>query len=145
MRLAGPGIGKNRVGRAKSGCSWRKCITAGRPGVEGEQVGLLSERRAHGVAIVTPSSFAAAPRACLPHRRMPMERCAWLGDDPLMMAYHDDEWGVPVHDDRVLFEFLILEGAQAALSWITILILHFRFPLPMRIFYHYNLILNMRY
>lgn len=48
-------------------------------------------------------------------------RCPWCGDDPLYVAYHDREWGVPVHDDRVLFEFLILEGAQAGLSWITIL------------------------
>jgi DNA-3-methyladenine glycosylase I len=50
-----------------------------------------------------------------------MKRCLWAGDDPLMIAYHDDEWGRPVHDDRVLFEFLILEGAQAGLSWSTIL------------------------
>jgi len=48
-------------------------------------------------------------------------RCWWCGDDPLYVAYHDHEWGVPVHDDRTLFEFLILEGAQAGLSWITIL------------------------
>jgi DNA-3-methyladenine glycosylase I len=48
-------------------------------------------------------------------------RCGWAGDDPLYIAYHDNEWGVPVHDDRALFEFLILEGAQAGLSWITIL------------------------
>ena len=48
-------------------------------------------------------------------------RCAWPGDDPLYRAYHDEEWGVPLHDDRRLFEFLPLEGAQAALSWITIL------------------------
>ena len=48
-------------------------------------------------------------------------RCAWAGDDPLMQAYHDNEWGVPQHDDRVLFEFLVLEGAQAGLSWSTIL------------------------
>lgn len=48
-------------------------------------------------------------------------RCGWCGDDPLYMAYHDNEWGVPLHDDRMLFEFLILEGAQAGLSWITIL------------------------
>lgn len=48
-------------------------------------------------------------------------RCAWAGDDPLYVAYHDEEWGVPVHDDRTLFEFLILEGAQAGLSWSTIL------------------------
>jgi DNA-3-methyladenine glycosylase I len=50
-----------------------------------------------------------------------VQRCGWCGDDPLYVAYHDIEWGVPVHDDRRLFEFLILEGAQAGLSWITIL------------------------
>ncbi len=48
-------------------------------------------------------------------------RCGWCGDDPAYVAYHDDEWGVPVHDDRRLFEMLILEGAQAGLSWLTIL------------------------
>lgn len=48
-------------------------------------------------------------------------RCAWAGSDPAYIAYHDLEWGAPVHDDRRLFEFLILEGAQAGLSWITIL------------------------
>jgi len=48
-------------------------------------------------------------------------RCAWAGSDPLYVRYHDEEWGVAVHDDRTLFEFLILEGAQAGLSWITIL------------------------
>ena len=48
-------------------------------------------------------------------------RCEWCGSDPLYIAYHDDEWGIPVHDDRLLFEFLILEGAQAGLSWLTIL------------------------
>ncbi|HEY7530724.1 MAG TPA: DNA-3-methyladenine glycosylase I [Gemmatimonadota bacterium] len=53
---------------------------------------------------------AAAPR-----------RCSWCGEDPLYVAYHDEEWGVPVHDDRLLFEFLVLEGAQAGLSWLTIL------------------------
>jgi len=52
---------------------------------------------------------------------MPMERCAWLGDDPLMMAYHDDEWGVPLHDDRRHFEFLVLDAFQAGLSWRTVL------------------------
>ncbi len=50
-----------------------------------------------------------------------VERCPWCGDDPLYVAYHDNEWGVPCHDDRRLFEFLILEGAQAGLAWITIL------------------------
>lgn len=48
-------------------------------------------------------------------------RCSWVKDDPLMRSYHDIEWGVPVHDDRTLFEFLILEGAQAGLSWKSIL------------------------
>jgi DNA-3-methyladenine glycosylase I len=48
-------------------------------------------------------------------------RCQWAGTDPLYVAYHDNEWGAPVHDDRTLFEFLILEGAQAGLSWATIL------------------------
>ncbi|MFO1053999.1 MAG: DNA-3-methyladenine glycosylase I [Planctomycetota bacterium] len=48
-------------------------------------------------------------------------RCGWVSDDPLYVAYHDEEWGVPSHDDRHLFEMLILEGAQAGLSWITIL------------------------
>ncbi|HVY54065.1 MAG TPA: DNA-3-methyladenine glycosylase I [Gammaproteobacteria bacterium] len=48
-------------------------------------------------------------------------RCKWVTDDPIYIAYHDKEWGVPVKDDRLLFEFLILEGAQAGLSWITIL------------------------
>jgi DNA-3-methyladenine glycosylase I len=48
-------------------------------------------------------------------------RCPWAGSDPLYHRYHDREWGVPVHDDRKLFEFIVLEGAQAGLSWITIL------------------------
>ena len=50
-----------------------------------------------------------------------LNHCAWAGDAPAMVAYHDEEWGVPVHDDRLLFEFLVLEGAQAGLSWSTIL------------------------
>ena len=49
------------------------------------------------------------------------DRCAWCGTDPLYVHYHDTEWGVPVHDDRLLFEMLCLEGAQAGLSWITVL------------------------
>ncbi len=48
-------------------------------------------------------------------------RCKWVGNEPLYLAYHDEEWGVPCYDDRALFELLILEGAQAGLSWITIL------------------------
>jgi DNA-3-methyladenine glycosylase I len=50
-----------------------------------------------------------------------MKRCEWCGDDPLYVQYHDEQWGVPVHDDQQLFEMLILEGAQAGLSWITVL------------------------
>jgi len=50
-----------------------------------------------------------------------MERCGWATNDPVYIKYHDEEWGVPVHDDKILFEFIILEGAQAGLSWLTIL------------------------
>jgi DNA-3-methyladenine glycosylase I len=61
---------------------------------------------------VTPAS---------PHSETPV-RCPWAsGSDPLSTAYHDEEWGVPLHDDRALFELLSLEGAQAGLAWITIL------------------------
>ena len=52
---------------------------------------------------------------------MTLPRCPWAGEDPLMRAYHDREWGVPLHDDCALFELLILEGAQAGLSWRTVL------------------------
>lgn len=53
---------------------------------------------------------------------MDKKRCAWVPlDNPLYVRYHDEEWGVPVHDDRLLFEFLVLEGAQAGLSWLTVL------------------------
>jgi DNA-3-methyladenine glycosylase I len=54
-------------------------------------------------------------------KSMPRKRCPWCGDDPLYVAYHDEEWGVPEHDETRLFEALILEGAQAGLSWITVL------------------------
>jgi len=54
-------------------------------------------------------------------KNLVVSRCTWVESDPLYLAYHDREWGVPVHDDRRLFEFLILEGAQAGLSWLTIL------------------------
>ncbi len=50
-----------------------------------------------------------------------LTRCSWCGTDPLYMQYHDEEWGREVHDDKILFEFLVLESAQAGLSWITIL------------------------
>ena len=53
--------------------------------------------------------------------KMEPKRCSWAGDDPAMRAYHDSEWGVPLHDDKQLFEFLVLEGAQAGLSWQTVL------------------------
>lgn len=67
------------------------------------------------------------PTILLSHRIQPLKtnncktRCAWVSDDPIYIHYHDTEWGVPLYDDRLLFEFLILEGAQAGLSWITIL------------------------
>ena len=63
-----------------------------------------------GAAATAPETAAAQPH-----------RCGWCTDDPLYIEYHDHEWGVPSHDDRHLFEMLILEGAQAGLSWITIL------------------------
>ena len=53
--------------------------------------------------------------------RRSKKRCEWAGSDPLYLAYHDIEWGVPVHEDRKLFEMMLLEGAQAGLAWITIL------------------------
>jgi DNA-3-methyladenine glycosylase I len=52
---------------------------------------------------------------------MDKKRCTWCKDDPLYLAYHDKEWGVPIYEDRLLFEFLVLEGMQAGLSWFTIL------------------------
>jgi len=55
------------------------------------------------------------------HSTSNLIRCSWAGTDPLYVKYHDEEWGKPVYDDKTLFEFLILEGAQAGLSWITIL------------------------
>jgi len=57
----------------------------------------------------------------MPSRGKEPVRCGWVTEDPLYLAYHDHEWGVPVHDDRRLFEMLVLEGAQAGLSWSTIL------------------------
>jgi len=54
-------------------------------------------------------------------RRVPLRRCPWASSDPLYLDYHDRQWGMPVHDDRELFEMLLLEGAQAGLSWLTIL------------------------
>jgi len=55
------------------------------------------------------------------HMKNDKKRCEWVGTDPLMITYHDEEWGVPVHDDKKLFEFLTLEGSQAGLSWLTII------------------------
>lgn len=55
------------------------------------------------------------------HTEHSLHRCAWAGSDLRMVAYHDEEWGVPLHDDRRLFEFLVLEGMQAGLSWSTVL------------------------
>lgn len=57
----------------------------------------------------------------IPRANRKVERCSWPGENALMVKYHDEEWGVPVHEDRTLFEFLILEGAQAGLTWQTVL------------------------
>jgi DNA-3-methyladenine glycosylase I len=61
------------------------------------------------------------PRTAMPAAAATKKRCAWVGDNPLMIDYHDREWGVPVHDDRKHFEFLVLEAAQAGLSWSIVL------------------------
>lgn len=73
---------------------------------------MIQENRENGTAGTTRSD-----------KRRERKRCSWTGTgtDPLMLKYHDDEWGVPVHYDRILFEFLILEGVQAGLSWQTVL------------------------
>ncbi len=63
----------------------------------------------------------AAPKRSAAPAAAALTRCGWVTDDPLYLAYHDEEWGVPVHEDRRLFEMLVLEGAQAGLSWLTIL------------------------
>ncbi len=57
----------------------------------------------------------------IPTAQTNIKRCTWCGNDPLYIKYHDEEWGKPVHDDKLLFEFLVLESAQAGLSWLTIL------------------------
>jgi len=64
------------------------------------------------------TSIDQYPASSIKH---PVTRCSWCGADPLYVKYHDEEWGVPVHDDQKLFEMLILEGTQAGLSWITVL------------------------
>jgi len=87
-----------------------------------------ADRRASGLAHVPVrhlSALECSPRIWPPQRSHGMDktRCGWAGtgSGPAYLEYHDREWGVPVHDDRVLFEFLVLEGAQAGLSWSTIL------------------------
>ena len=84
-----------------------------------------SPRRARRDAAARPERRTAADVTHTSAAPSPVSadrvRCVWPGTDPLYVAYHDREWGVPVHDDRLLFEFLVLEGAQAGLSWITVL------------------------
>src|SRR4030067_1329374 len=69
-----------------------------------------------------PARLRISPERNSPNQRMPKKsRCPWPGDDPLMVKYHDREWGVPLHNDRKLFEFLVLAACQAGLSWAIIL------------------------
>ena len=82
----------------------------------------------HAVTAGYPAVCGTLELQCRPCYSLPTmpkasakKRCQWAGSDPLYTAYHDDEWGVPLHDERRLFEMLILEGAQAGLSWLTIL------------------------
>jgi DNA-3-methyladenine glycosylase I len=72
-------------------------------------------------AASNPARTLRLDRQLSPRRTTMTQRCQWPGADPLMLAYHDTEWGAPLHDDRKLFEFITLEGAQAGLSWMTIL------------------------
>jgi DNA-3-methyladenine glycosylase I len=81
---------------------------------------MIGERLCDELDGDTPIAATAAKRTAENARGVQRQRCHWA-KSPLMVEYHDREWGVPVHDDRVLFEFLILEGAQAGLSWETIL------------------------
>src|SRR5438552_2785576 len=110
--------------RAGSGCV-ATALPAARRGRSREKV---AETRGN-LGFPTPPRHAEPGRAWRPtgagSMLAPMARavtrCGWCGTDPLYVSYHDEEWGVPVHDDQRLFEFLILEGAQAGLSWETIL------------------------
>jgi DNA-3-methyladenine glycosylase I len=70
---------------------------------------------------MTPAHPSLLPALPPPAHRRRAQRCAWAGTEEFYVRYHDTEWGVPLHDDRMLFEFLVLEGAQAGLSWSTIL------------------------
>src|SRR2546426_2929154 len=81
------------------------------------------KERARARRAATPCGWPSAGRPpTWKEKRMPDKRtCEWPSDDPRMIEYHDREWGTPVHDDRKQFEFLILEGAQAGLSWRTVL------------------------
>lgn len=79
------------------------------------------DRAFEGPGISHPAAASVSERDRMSRRMTESIRCGWCGNDPLYVAYHDDEWGVPVFDDRTLFEFLVLEGAQAGLSWSTIL------------------------
>jgi DNA-3-methyladenine glycosylase I len=71
-----------------------------------------------------------------------LNRCGWAGEDPLYCEYHDNEWGIPSHDDRYLFEMLMLEGAQAGLSWLTILKRREGYR---EVFDHFDWTINMNY
>jgi DNA-3-methyladenine glycosylase I len=81
----------------------------------------LSERPLGGALKILNPKSQIPMKSQNPNPNKDKKRCAWGVSNPLMIAYHDEEWGVPVHDDRRLFEFLILEGAQAGLSWQTVL------------------------
>jgi DNA-3-methyladenine glycosylase I len=83
----------------------------------GAHAGASRPRRGAG----RPAETAPRGEAARSRSEQAIERCWWPGEDPLYVAYHDEDWGVPVHDERELFEKLVLDGAQAGLAWITIL------------------------
>jgi len=92
-----------------------------RPKCRQEESETTTERQEQVITIHQYGREKTASHSSTVGREADMIRCQWCGSDPLYIAYHDEEWGIPVHDDRSLFEFLILEGAQAGLSWLTIL------------------------
>ncbi len=100
----------------------RQCATA-RPNFFARGAAAVSHQRESRLGGTRRGGVGRADLFSWERQRMAdrKKRCAWVKEDSLYQAYHDTEWGVPVHDDRVLFEFILLEGAQAGLSWETVL------------------------
>ena len=105
------------IGMVAAVGQWRHVII----GTIGTLLILVVMRPVGEVAVEEPASGARARPRLMRTTPASIKRCFWAGDDPLMIAYHDEEWGVPIHDDGRWYEKLLLDGAQAGLSWATIL------------------------